>query len=134
MVIKGLNMKKIKTLLVANRGEIASRVFASCRELGIKTVAVFSKYDASLQFVKDADKAVLLEGETLKDTYLSIDKILKIAQEYKVDAIHPGYGFLSENSTFADAVTNRELSLLDQAAKTFMPWAIKVHQKFFYSP
>lgn len=59
-------MKKISKLLVANRGEIASRVFATCRELGISTVAIYSKFDAKLQFVKDADHAVLIEGETLK--------------------------------------------------------------------
>jgi propionyl-CoA carboxylase alpha chain len=97
-------------LLVANRGEIARRVFRTCRELGIATVAVFSDADAELPFVREADEAVHLPGSAPTDTYLRADLILAAAAVTGAGLIHPGYGFLSENAAFAQAVTDAGLT------------------------
>ena len=94
----------ITRLLVANRAEIASRVFRTCRELGIETVAIHSDADAGLPYVGEADHAVRLPGSTPAETYLRVDLVLDAARRAGADAIHPGYGFLSENADFARAV------------------------------
>jgi len=91
----------IKKLLVANRGEIASRVFRTCRSMDIATVAVYSDADSALPFASDADEAVHLPGNTPGETYLRGDLLIEAARRTGADAIHPGYGFLSENAGFA---------------------------------
>lgn len=95
---------KIKKILVANRGEIALRVMRSAREMGIKTVAVYSEADREALHVRYADEAVCVGPPPSSQSYLKIDKIISIAKSLGVDAIHPGYGFLSENAQFAEAV------------------------------
>ena len=94
----------IRSLLIANRGEIASRIIRTARRLGIRTVAVHSDVDAGLPFVAEADRAVCIGGATAADSYLRGDHIIQVARDTGAEAIHPGYGFLSENAAFADAV------------------------------
>jgi acetyl/propionyl-CoA carboxylase alpha subunit len=93
----------VRRLLVANRGEIARRIFRTCREMGIATVAVYSSADAASPHVLEADEAVLLPGDRPADTYLRGDLIVAAALRVGADVVHPGYGFLSENSDFAAA-------------------------------
>src|SRR3954452_6122195 len=95
--------RQIERLLVANRAEIASRVFRTCRTLGISTVAIHSDADAGLPYVREADAVVHLPGNTPAETYLDADAVLAAAKASGADAIHPGYGFLSENADFARA-------------------------------
>ncbi|HSF54272.1 MAG TPA: biotin carboxylase N-terminal domain-containing protein, partial [Algoriphagus sp.] len=102
-------MAKIKKLLVANRGEIALRIMRTAREMGIATVAVYSEADRLSPHVKFADEAVCLGPPPSNQSYLLGDKIVKVCKELGVDAIHPGYGFLSENAEFARIVGEAEL-------------------------
>ena len=94
----------ISKILVANRGEIACRIFRSCAELGLGSVAIYSEADRGSLHQQTADESVFLPGDTLSETYLNIEAILAAAEETGADAIHPGYGFLSERSSFANAV------------------------------
>lgn len=97
-------IKPISRILVANRGEIACRVFRTAKDMGISTVAVYADGDADASFVRDADLAIALDGTTSAQTYLDINKILAACEASGADAVHPGYGFLSENAQFAEAV------------------------------
>lgn len=92
----------IKKVLIANRGEIAARVIRTCEKLEIQTVAVYSEADQKAPFVSMADESYLLGPPRVNESYLNVDKIISIAKEAHVDAIHPGYGFLSESGQFAE--------------------------------
>lgn len=91
----------MKKILIANRGEIARRIIQTCKKLNIETVAIYSEADAELPYVKEADFAFLIGPSQVQQSYLKADDIIAIAKREQVDAIHPGYGFLSENADFA---------------------------------
>ena len=102
-----MSERKIKKILIANRGEIAIRVMRTAKEMGIKTVAIFSDADVKSPHVKYADEAVNVGPAPSNQSYLNMDKIIDVCLELNVDAIHPGYGFLSENATFAKKVAEK---------------------------
>src|SRR3954471_6155057 len=108
----------MQKILVANRGEIALRVMRSAREMGIKTVAIFSEADRNAPFVKYADEAVCIGPPPSSQSYLQGDKIIAICKELKVDGIHPGYGFLSENADFARKVKKAGLIFIGPSAES----------------
>jgi propionyl-CoA carboxylase alpha chain len=110
-------MRKIKKILVANRGEIALRIMRSAREAGIQTVAVFSDVDRQSLHVRYADEAICIGPPPSSESYLRIDKILDAARQTDADAIHPGYGFLSENETFAQRVEDAGLIFIGPSAR-----------------
>ncbi len=110
-------MKKIRRLLIANRGEIVCRIAATCRAMGIETVTVFAEDDRDLPHARIGDFSVVLEGKELSGTYLNIEKLIAAAKSGKADAVHPGYGFLSENARFAEAVTKAGLLFVGPPAK-----------------
>ena len=99
----------MKRVLIANRGEIAVRVIRACKDHGIESVAIYSEEDRSALHAKAADYAFSLNGVSAKDTYLNIEKIISLAKKSGADAVHPGYGFLSENAHFAQAVIDAGL-------------------------
>ena len=102
----------MKKILVANRGEIALRIMRTCKEMGISTVAVFSEADRHAPFVQYADEAVCIGPPPSNQSYLLMDKIIEVCHTLGVDGIHPGYGFLSENSDFAQKVKEAKITFI----------------------
>jgi propionyl-CoA carboxylase alpha chain len=122
-------MPTFSTVLVANRGEIARRVFRTAKAMGLRTVAVHSDADADSPHVREADVAVRLPGNTSAETYLVIDKILEAARKTGADAIHPGYGFLSENAAFAEACATAGLTFIGPSPDSMRKMGIKHEAK-----
>ena len=119
----------IRTVLVANRGEIARRVFRTCREMGIRTVAVYSDADVDAPFVAEADVAVRLGAPEPSESYLAIDKILAAASATGADAIHPGYGFLAENADFARACADAGVIFIGPGPEAIESMGSKIESK-----
>ena len=123
-------MRPIKKLLCANRGEIAIRVFRACNELGIRTVAIYSEDDRVHEHRHKADEAYLVgKGKRPVEAYLGIDEILEVATRAGVDAIHPGYGFLSENPKFAEACEARGIRFIGPSARVVAMMGDKIEAK-----
>lgn len=122
-------MKKIKKLLVANRGEIAIRVMRTCREMGIRTVAVYSDADRNALHVRYADEAYRLGPPPSRESYLLADKIIEICKEHQVDAVHPGYGFLSERSEFATKLEEAGIIFVGPSAASMDLMGSKIASK-----
>lgn len=116
-------------ILIANRGEIAIRIIRACRELGIKTVAVYSEADKNAQHVQLADESILLGEAAPKESYLNVDKLIRAALDSKADAIHPGYGFLSENASFAAEVDSAHLTFIGPSADSIRAMGDKAESK-----
>ncbi|MDN3014862.1 acetyl-CoA carboxylase biotin carboxylase subunit [Paenibacillus sp. BSR1-1] len=108
----------MRKILIANRGEIALRIIKTCHEMGIETIAIYSDADKEMPFVKAATKAVYVGEPPVNKSYLQADKILEIAKSEKVDAIHPGYGFLSENAKFAEQAIKEGIIFIGPKSKT----------------
>jgi len=118
-----------KKILIANRGEIAIRIMRACKELGIKTVAVYSDADKNALHVQHADEAIHIGDSSPKESYLNADKLIRAALDSKADAIHPGYGFLSENASFALKVTSVKLTFIGPSADSIRLMGDKAESK-----
>src|SRR5688572_14486460 len=117
--------QSIKKILIANRGEVAVRIIRACRELGIQTVAVYSETDAQSIAVVMADQSVLIGAAPPADSYLRGEKIIEAAITTVCDAVHPGFGFLSENAEFAAAVQSAGLIFIGPYPYTIQVMGLK---------
>jgi acetyl-CoA carboxylase biotin carboxylase subunit len=119
----------IKKILIANRGEIALRVIRACKELGITTVAVYSDVDRECLHVRFADEAVCIGPPSANDSYLNIPRIISAAEITNADGVHPGYGFLAENSEFADICESSGLTFIGPSAEMISRMGDKIYAK-----
>lgn len=122
-------MKLFRKILIANRGEVASRIIRTCRDMNIDTVAVFSDADAQLPYTWEASQAVALGGNTPRESYLDMDKIIAAAKKSGADAIHPGFGFLSENAVFARRVAEAGLTFIGPTPDAIAAMGSKIGAK-----
>ena len=116
-------------VLIANRGEIARRIIRTCKRLGIHTVAVYSEADQHALHVQEGDSAYLIGGAKVSESYLNMEAIIRVAKQTNTDAIHPGYGLLSENAAFAERCRSEGIVLLAHPHKSFSEWGIKLKQE-----
>ncbi len=123
--------EKVKKILIANRAEIASRVIRTCDKLGIETVAIYTDVDSNLPFVKQATYCECLGSGEVSETYINKDLIVEIAKKHKVDGIHPGYGFLSENSEFGKLLEKNGITFIGPRAKNILLMGDKLESKKF---
>ncbi|WP_099158211.1 acetyl-CoA carboxylase biotin carboxylase subunit [Virgibacillus ndiopensis] len=119
----------INKILIANRGEIAARIIRTCKRLNIQTISVYSEDDQKAPFVSLADESYLLGPARVNESYLNVDKILQIAQEANADAIHPGYGFLSENASFAKRCQEAGLAFIGPAGDIMEKMGSKIEAR-----
>ena len=113
-------------VLIANRGEIAVRIIRGCRELGIKTVAIFSEADRDALHVEMADEAICIGPAKATDSYLNMHSVLSAAIVSGAEAIHPGFGFLAENSMFAEMCEECQIKFIGPMPKTIDSWETKL--------
>ncbi|MGB1924223.1 MAG: biotin carboxylase N-terminal domain-containing protein, partial [Candidatus Puniceispirillaceae bacterium] len=116
-------------ILIANRGEIACRIIRTARAMGIKTVAVHSDVDRNAQHVQLADEAVSLGGMTAQESYLQADKIIAACQQTGAEAVHPGYGFLSEQAAFATALAKQNITFIGPPPTAIAAMGDKIESK-----
>ncbi|PKL76100.1 MAG: hypothetical protein CVV27_12015, partial [Candidatus Melainabacteria bacterium HGW-Melainabacteria-1] len=116
----------MKKILIANRGEIASRIIQSCQDLGLETLAVYAPVDRGMPFVKMADQAICLQSNDSLKSYLNAPLLLDIAKQYGADAIHPGYGFLAENAEFAKTCQQQGLVFIGPEPETIAKMGSKI--------
>ena len=116
-------------ILIANRGEIACRIIRTARAMGIKTVAVHSDVDRNAQHVKLADESVSLGGMTAQESYLQADKIIAACQQTGAEAVHPGYGFLSEQAAFATALAKQNIAFISPPPTAIAALGDKIESK-----
>jgi acetyl-CoA carboxylase biotin carboxylase subunit len=122
-------LAKVTRVLVANRGEIALRVMRTCREMGIATIAVYAEPDARAPHVYFADERVSLSGPSPRQAYLDIEQLIRVARDHHADAVHPGYGFLSENPAFAEACAGAGLTFIGPSAASMSAMGDKVEAR-----
>ncbi|MED1607668.1 acetyl-CoA carboxylase biotin carboxylase subunit [Cytobacillus kochii] len=116
-------------ILIANRGEIASRIIRTCKKMGIKSVAIYSEADNQALHVKEADEAFLVGGSRVNESYLNIKKIIEIAKDANVDAIHPGYGFLSENPSFEELCKENGIIFIGPSSEAIQAMGSKIEAR-----
>ncbi len=121
--------KMFKKILIANRGEIACRVIKTCNQMGIKTVAVYSDADQNALHVSKADESVHIGGSVSSESYLVIENIIKACKQTKADAVHPGYGFLAENETFAEALEQEDIIFIGPKPQAITSMGDKIQSK-----
>lgn len=128
--IRNLSLKKLDKVLIANRGEIAVRVMKSANKLGIRTVAVYSDVDRDSMHVQMADEAYHIGGATSNESYLRGDRILEVCKATGAQAVHPGYGFLSENAEFAELCAQQGVTFVGPSTEAILDMGIKSRSKF----
>ena len=120
---------KIKRLLIANRGEIAIRIIRTCKKLNIHSICVYSEADTDSAFVKLADEAYLIGQAPANESYLNIPKIVEICKKSNADAVHPGYGFLSEHPGFAKALQEAGITFIGPAVESIELMGDKIQSR-----